>query len=242
MKIGIISDIHSNYDALSAVIKALKGAGVDMIVNAGDNVGYSPYPDECIRLLRDENVLGVMGNYDEAVGYGLGSCGCGECSIEVEKLRQTSLRWTRQNMSEETREYLRELPQYRMIGTDAGKVVVMHGGLNEINEHVYPEDDEKLADISRRTGATLVVLGHTHRAFLRAVGNTIFVNPGSVGKPVPGNTRASYAIADLGDRVDASLFQIEYPLERTIRAIEEAGLPELFGEMPRTEEKGDSLA
>lgn len=241
MKIGIISDIHGNYDALTTVLDAMKSAGVDMILNAGDNVGYSPFPDECVQLLQDENVAGVMGNYDEAVGFGLASCGCGDSCEAVERIRQASLKWTQDHVCDLTRDYLRGLPHYRTLGTDLGNIVVMHGGLYKINEHIYAQEDDKLADIAKRTRAVLVVMGHTHRPFCRTVGGTVFVNPGSVGKPTDGDPRASYALADLGERIEASLFRCEYPVEHNIRAIGEAGLPEIIGDMLRAG-RSDTLA
>lgn len=233
MKIGIISDIHSNYEALAAVMDAIREDGVEMIVNAGDNVGYSPFPDQCIRLLQDAHVEGVMGNYDEAVGYDKVSCGCGECCDALEAIRQASLKWTQGHVSGETREYLRSLPHYRMLGADFGKVLIAHGGLDAVSEHVYPENEEKLLDISERTGAALVVLGHTHRAFYRTVNDTVFVNPGSVGKPVDGDPRASYAVADINGETVVKLVRIRYPVERNISALVAAGLPEAIGDMLR---------
>jgi putative phosphoesterase len=241
MKIGIISDVHANYDALCAVFDELKRAGVNMVLNAGDNVGYSPFPDECVRLLKDELVQGVRGNYDEAVGFGLASCGCGDCCDAVERIRQASLRWTQGHVSDETLKYLRELPDYRLIGTDAGKILVMHGGLDLINEHIDAEDDERLQDIARRTGAVLVVMGHTHRAFQRAVGSTVFVNPGSVGKPTDGDPRASYAVVDVNGQISVSLCRVEYPVDHNVRALMEAGLPAAIGDMLR-DGRGDTLA
>ncbi len=241
MKIGIISDIHSNYDALMAVIAALKSADVDLIVNAGDNVGYSAFPDECIGLLEDEDIAGVMGNYDEAVGFGLASCGCGKTCETVEQIRQAALKWTQDHVSDATRDYLRGLPHYRLVGTDSGNIMVMHGGLYKINEHVFEHDDEKLADIAKRSRAKLVVTGHTHLPFSRTVDGTLFVNPGSVGKPVDNDPRASYAVAHLGDSVQANLFRIEYPVEHNIRALGEAGLPAIIGDMLRAG-RSDTLA
>lgn len=241
MKIGIISDIHGNYDALCAVFGELKRADVELVLNAGDNVGYSPFPDECVRLLKDELVQGVRGNYDEAVGFGLASCGCGDCCDAVERIRQASLQWTQGHVSDETLEYLRELPDYRLIGTDAGKIMVMHGGLDKINDHIDAEDDDRFMDIARRTDAALVVMGHTHRAFHRTMGGTVFVNPGSVGKPTDGDPRASYAIADMDGQILVSLCRIEYPIDHNVRALMEAGLPAAIGDMLR-EGRGDTLA
>ncbi|HMK46074.1 MAG TPA: metallophosphoesterase family protein [Methanocella sp.] len=241
MKIGIISDIHGNYDALSTVLDVLKKENVDLIVNAGDNVGYSPFPDECVRMLKDASVEGVRGNYDEAVGYDRESCGCGDCCETVEQIRRASLKWTQGQVSEETREYLRALPHYRMIGTGNGKILIMHGGLDKINELISPDDEDKLMEISIRTDARLIVLGHTHQAFSRTVNGTMFVNPGSVGKPVDGDPRASYAVANMGNGVNVRLSRTVYPVEHNIRALEEAGLPRAIGDMLR-KGRSDSLA
>jgi predicted phosphodiesterase len=94
MKIGIISDIHSNYEALFTVLNALKAESVDRTLNADDNVGYSAFPDEYIRLLNDANVEGVMGNYDKAIGHNLTSCGRGKCCEALKAVSKASLDWT----------------------------------------------------------------------------------------------------------------------------------------------------
>ena len=77
MKLGIIPDVHGNYEALKAVLIELKREGVNRIINAGDNVRYSAFPDECIELFKDEGIEGVMGNYDEAVAFSKHVFECG---------------------------------------------------------------------------------------------------------------------------------------------------------------------
>jgi len=67
MLAGIISDVHSNAVALRAVLLALEKAGVTKILHAGDVVGYNPYPDETIRLFRENNIISILGNHDLAM-------------------------------------------------------------------------------------------------------------------------------------------------------------------------------
>ena len=230
MKIGIISDVHSNRDALLAVMAALKREGVERIVNAGDNVGYSAFPDECVELLQSHGVDSVAGNYDYAVGFGLPDCGCGPACGELERVRQASLAWTKAHTSAEVKQYLSGLPELLMFGTDAGKVVVMHGGLDAINQHV-DGSAASLNEIASRTEAGIVIMGHTHRPFVKTVGGTVFVNPGSVGKPCDGDPRASYGVIEISYKIRARIERIEYPVERNVTALIDAGLPGEIGRM-----------
>lgn len=237
MKIGIISDIHGNYDALTVVIEEMKSAGVDLIVNAGDNVGYSPFPDECVRLLKRENIAGVMGNYDEAVGFKLSSCGCGNACEALEVIQQASLKWTQDCVSDDTREYLCGLPRNLQIETDFGNILIMHGHMYK-KEYIFEYNEKKFAEIARCSRAPLIIMGHTHLPSCMTVDGTVFVNSGSVGKPVDNDPRASYAIAEMGEQIQVDLFRTEYPVEQNIKALEEAGLPGIIGEWLREGRSG----
>lgn len=230
MKIGIISDIHSNMYALQAVLGALEREGVERIVNAGDNVGYSAFPDECVELLQKYGIDSVAGNYDHAVGFDLPDCGCGPACGELERIRQASLAWTKAHTSADVKQYLSDLPELLMFGTDAGKVMAMHGGLDALNQHV-DGSAASLNEITSRTEASIVIMGHTHRPFVKTIGGTVFVNPGSVGKPCDDDPRASYGIVDISGKVRARIERIEYPVERNITALIEAGLPGEIGRM-----------
>ena len=76
MRIAVISDIHSNILGLEAVLKDIEKKNVDLTVCTGDLVGYCTYPNEVINLIRQKNILTIMGNYDDAVGYEKLVCGC----------------------------------------------------------------------------------------------------------------------------------------------------------------------
>jgi putative phosphoesterase len=198
MKIGIISDIHSNSEALQSVMTELRIEGVHCIINAGDNVGYSAFPDACVKTIQSEGFYNVMGNYDDAVAYDRVECGCGEGDAETLRLREASLLWTQKNTSRETKDYLATLPGRLELKIGGTTFFAIHGGLNFLNEFIYEQDDAALLNIADRVKADIIVLGHTHKPFVREIKGKVFINPGSVGKPVDGDPRASCAIVELG--------------------------------------------
>lgn len=76
MRIALISDIHANLPALEAVLDAPAARAADALFHLGDLVGYAPWPNETVALIRDRNIAGVAGNYDSTVGTDYKHCGC----------------------------------------------------------------------------------------------------------------------------------------------------------------------
>ena len=233
MKLGIISDVHSNYDALKAVLRELNREGVNRIINAGDNVGYSAFPNECIELFKAEGIEGVMGNYDEAVAFSKPVCGCGYKDEEVAHIGHLSLAWTQENVNDKTREYLSALSKHLEFESPAGKVFAMHGGLEDLTQWITENDEGLLKEIALKKEARLVVLGHTHKPFVKEIDGTMFVNPGAVGRPFDGDPRASFAIVEITDSFNIQTKRIEYDVEKNIHALINAGLPHEIGIMLR---------
>jgi len=233
MRIGIISDVHGNYEALKAVLRELKREGIDRVINSGDNVGYSAFPNECIELLKTEGIEAVMGNYDEAVAFSRPICGCGYKDPEVAQIGHLSLTWTQKNTSDKTKEYLASLPKHLEFESPLGKIFALHGGLENLTQWITEKDADLLKDIASKTEARLVIMGHTHRPFVKEMAETVFVNPGSVGRPFDGDPRASFAIVEIADTFNIQIKRIEYDLEKNIHALINAGLPHEIGIMLR---------
>lgn len=234
MKLGIISDVHSNYEALKAVLRELNREGVNRIINAGDNVGYSAFPNECIELFKAEGIEGVMGNYDEAVAFSKPVCGCGYKDEEVARIGHLSLTWTQENVNDKAKVYLSGLPKHLEFESPIGKVFALHGGLEDLTQWITEKDTDLLKDIGLKKEAKLVILGHTHKPFGREVDGTVFVNPGAVGRPFDGNPRASFGIIEIGNSIDIQLKRVAYNVEKNIRELIDAGLPPEIGIMLRT--------
>lgn len=190
MKIGVLSDIHSNAVALQAVFSQLEDANVGEYICAGDVVGYYSRPNETISMLKELDPLTVRGNHDEGVTT--------ETPSSFNYYAKRSLDWNRRQLTEESRRFLRRLPPTIRMEVGGQEVFIAHGSpRNPINEYIHEGDiSEEFLDYSFERLPDVVILGHTHKPYVKSVDDTLVVNPGSVGQPRDRDPRASYAILD----------------------------------------------
>ncbi|MCY6370195.1 metallophosphoesterase family protein [Clostridium ganghwense] len=234
MKIAVISDIHSNVYALQEVIKDINNRNIDLTVCVGDLVGYCPFPNEVIDLIRKENILTIMGNYDDAVGNIRIVCGCDYPDPRDAENATTSLSWTIENTSEKNRKYLRELPKEMKLTFGEKEITFVHGSTRRINEYLK-ENSEEAKEVMEYFTEDILVCGHTHKPYYKMYGDKILVNAGSVGKSKTGNPHANYVIIDISKaNVIVDTIEVPYDFEKTAKAIEDAGLPKEFAEIIRT--------
>jgi predicted phosphodiesterase len=245
MRYALISDVHANLPALDAVLADIATrTDVDATYHLGDLVGYAPWPNETVALLRDRRIPGVAGNYDSTVGTDYKHCGCRYEDPRQEELSHLSYRWTRQHVSPATKSFLAALP-FRIDllprgGHTSGPRVILVHGTPTLNTLYWTEDrgDEfclKMAGLAGARPGDVIAFGHTHIPWHREVGGIQFVNTGSVGRPKDGDWRAGYVTVDLGGAsVAVQFIRVEYDLERTMRGIRESELPDDFAEYLRT--------
>ena len=199
MQYALFSDIHGNLAALQAVWKAIEADGLAdrPVLNAGDNVGYGPDPEACVRFLREHpQCLCAEGNYDKNVALypereaEYRKKWAGARPDKLAAIRRDSL-----TISEETRRWLRELPVEIGLDLNGVPVVLTHyspGSREGIGTWTL---DTRLVDLAASTNAQVVVCGHTHTPFVRRVGGILWVNPGSLGRSGDGKRR--YAVLTL---------------------------------------------
>lgn len=233
MRTLILSDIHSNWEALTAVIDdATERGGFDRIWCLGDIVGYGPDPGLCISLLRQHNAQAVAGNHD-VVAVGKAS------SADFNYAAKAAIEWTANNLSAEDNRYLSGLPTV----ITAEPFTLVHGTLRDhVNEYLL-ERDSALATLERLETRYCAV-GHTHLPFIcREDGGAIsfiefaeeqayplgeerlIINPGCVGQPRDRNPRPSYAIYD--DEANNVLrHRVEYRIQDTQEKMRDAQMPE----------------
>src|SRR5207244_7162937 len=128
----LISDIHANLPALEAVLADVDARQVDATYHLGDVVGYAPWPNETVALLRERSIGGVAGNYDSTVATDYKHCGCRYEDPRQEQLSHLSYDWTRRHVSPETKAYLGGLPFRIDLLPNGGhlagrRVVLVHG-------------------------------------------------------------------------------------------------------------------
>jgi len=239
MRYALISDVHANLPALEAVLADIdRRTDVEATYHLGDLVGYAPWPNETVALLRERVIAGVAGNYDSTVATGYKHCGCRYEDPRQEELSHLSYAWTLAHVSAETRRYLGGLPFEITIrpagGHAAGaELILVHGNQTLNTVYVFEErsDDflEKMGSALGARAGDAVCFGHTHKPWHRVVGGVHFVNAGSVGRPKDGDPRAGYLLLDAaGAEMTVDFVRVPYDVERSARAILESGLPDDF--------------
>ncbi len=235
MRYVIIGDIHSNWDALDAVLKDIDGQEADRFLCVGDLVGYGAEPQKCIRAVRERDFTCVAGNHDHAAIARL------DISYFNEHAREAVL-WTRQRLSVGNVEYLGGLS---LVETIDG-LTVAHGTVHAPDLFGYIET-VFAAQVSFHAMVTeIAFLGHSHVpiAFLENEGQDsvtytqsteielrhapkAIVNVGSVGQPRDDDPRACYAVYDQETQT-VELRRIEYDIEHAQAKIRKAGLPDVL--------------
>ena len=239
MKYALISDVHSNLPALEAVLADIDSQkDVDAIYHLGDLVGYSPWPNEVVALIRERSIPGIAGNYDSTVATDYDHCGCKADSPRGEELAHLSYEWTREHVTPETKRFLEALP-FRMDLRPRGghksrpQLVLVHG-TPTLNTLYWTEDRpdsfaSKMAKTAGLKEGDLVAFGHTHKPWYRLVEGVSFLNTGSVGKPKDGDWRASYVLVEAEEEIGPVEFErVEYDLERAVAGIRKSALPDEF--------------
>lgn len=210
MKFAVIGDIHANLPALEAALATIQADDVDAIISTGDIVGYLPYPNEVIDVLRQHKVVVVQGNHDARFdGIAI------ETPSSPEQLQAgASLQWTFQTLTDKNRDYLSNLPSQLRLNIGRRELLVVHGSHRANNEYVY-NDSEQLAQIASDIQADVFISGHTHEAYVSVVGGKTFINPGSVGKPKIASDLASYAVVEISaNHVQAEVKRVSYSTDK----------------------------
>ena len=245
MRYALISDIHGNLPALEAVLTHIDARDDEpSVYHLGDLVGYAPWPNEVVELLRERGIPGVAGNYDSTTAANYKHCGCKYEDARQEELSHFSYEWTRANTSDATKRWLGGLPfriDIRPLGGHlAGpRLILVHG--NPVLNTVYWTEDRsddfclKMAEQLGAKAGDVVAFGHTHKPWHRAVAGIHFVNTGSVGRPKDGDWRAGYVVVDVGaEAVSVEFMRVDYDLARAAEAVRASTLPDDFAEYLET--------
>jgi predicted phosphodiesterase len=209
----VISDIHGNAPALEAVLAEPH----DMLVCLGDVVGYGPEPGVCLRRIRARAELLLRGNHDHALATGAPP----GCRPNFRWLAEATTMLGLAQLSAEERKALGSLPADAYQSWDGVRHFFVHATPRDPLYRYLDADSAAWADEVGQVQASIVFVGHTHIQFRREAAGRTIVNPGSVGQPKDGDPRAAYALIDDGT---IHLRRVEYPVERTVAALEASGV------------------
>jgi predicted phosphodiesterase len=229
-KVAVFSDIHSNLEALEAVLADIKAKKITHLVCLGDIVGYNANPVECLERVRALNCPVVQGNHDMESTHDLDLS-------NYRELARVSLNYTRAALSPEQKKYLQHLP----LVLDYHGLSMVHSSLYEPAEFLYVETLVEASIHFSSQDSGICFCGHTHVACIFAQWDEPFelewnepvylepkvkylVNVGSVGQPRDRDWRAGYAVYDFKEST-VELCRVEYDVEKTAKKINDANLP-----------------
>jgi predicted phosphodiesterase len=234
----VVSDLHSNAEALRAVMSRVRRKRFDRIACLGDFVGYGAQPNHVLDKMRTMpwRKFYVRGNHDRVAS------GLDDGSMFNSAAREAAL-WTRDKLSPSNLRFLRELPLGPLHEED---MTICHGSPHDEDEYVFTE--AHAGRIFQESDSRMILFGHTHvpavywtrdrepvrGAFVDGDATVrldrryrYLINPGSVGQPRDRNPAASCAIIDT-TKYTAQFIRVEYDITKTQAAILKAGLPSIL--------------
>jgi putative phosphoesterase len=237
----LISDIHASLPALERVLAHARAESCTAFWNLGDLVGYGAFPDETVRLVRKLPGISILGNYDEKV------LTFPRKRVRWRKTKQPikfkAFEWAYENLSKKSRKFLKKRGREARVQEGVQSLWLTHGSPASIEEAILPDTPPvRLRELGAMAGAGIVLCGHSHIPFAFEFEGRWFLNPGSVGRPIDGDPRASYAILELGvESWSIQHYRLEYDVDRAADAIRSRGLPDEFARMLRTGRDLDAL-
>ncbi|MEW6213656.1 MAG: metallophosphoesterase family protein [Nitrospirota bacterium] len=230
MRYAVLSDVHSNLEALKAVLKDVGQRKIENIVFLGDAVGYGPNPNKCIELLVDRCKILLAGNHDWGV------LGLTDIAYFNEYARE-AIEWTRGVLTEENRKILKSFPVKKEIRN--GSIFLVHSTPKEPEEWHYLLTLWDAEINFHYFDNKFCFLGHSHQPFIierlssgelvtckeaARIGKSAryIINAGSVGQPRDGDPRACYVIID-DEKIE--IIKVPYDIETVQKKMRKEGLP-----------------
>jgi predicted phosphodiesterase len=230
MRFAVFGDIHANLEALEAVLADAEAHQCTHYVCLGDVVGYNANPHECVEIIRKLECPVVKGNHDEQASI--------ESGMEnFNPLAEEAINWTRENLTEEDKKWLRDLRLVRQVRD----FTIVHATLDTPHKWGYVFNQLDAAASFNYQHASICFYGHTHapRAYIRdgtvkgipldklriEPNKKYFINVGSVGQPRDGDWHAAYCIFSVEEQT-VQLRRIEYDIHTAQDKIVAAGLPQ----------------
>lgn len=221
-KIAVLADIHANLLALEEVIQDAERRGIEVFLNAGDLIGFGPFPNEVVEFLHSKNVMSVVGNYDLEVVKNY---------VKGKGAKGIALEFVKEELSKPCESYLLSLPLEFRFEIAGKRLLMVHGSPASIEEHLCGDSRiERLKALAVSAIADVVIVGHSHEQFRREVDGVSFINPGSVGRPGDGNPQTAYAIMSFIP-FNVEFVRLDYNVAAAADALRKRELPESFAQM-----------
>jgi predicted phosphodiesterase len=242
IQIAVFSDVHGNLPALEVVLKDIEARGIHQKFCLGDLVDFAPWGNEVIEKIRSLNILCLMGNHDERIAFDIPVVPLSKHSEEETEARFIAIDHSKKYITKENKKFLSELPFHLKLNYKVGKkhwdIQLVHSSLSSNDTYLYEsEEDEIFIRMLKESQSDVIVMGHTHLSFKKQFeNNTWAINCGSMGRSKEENRLASYLVLTLDEeKITPEIVQLSYPLEETIRGIEESDIPDYYASFLKNE-------
>jgi len=237
MKYIIFSDVHSNLEALQALLHHKKTKGADKFLFLGDMVGYGPDPEKVIKLFSQiKNLHLVRGNHDKVIADL-------EPSSLFNPIAAVSAEWSKTRLSDKDRRFIKKMPRGPQVIDRF--ITICHG--SSFDEDYYIFSSFEASESIKLMNTAIGFFGHTHYPILyytrnektdslpmkentkiKLDANTRYlINPGSIGQPRDKNPASSFIIFN-SDKMEIQFIRFPYEIKSTQEKIMAAGLPEIL--------------
>lgn len=228
MKIGILTDIHNNAVALKAMLSELERRGCEQYICCGDIIGIGPYPEETVSLMRGLPDLGqcIKGNHEYYLTQGMPEVFPNESGMEEAEMKHHL--WEHSLLSSKSKNFLQSLPDACVFTIEGKAIKVMHYAMESamrFKKYVQQPTEDELKELFENTWIDIFIYGHDHAPHT-VIGETIYINPGSLGCPGRDRNIARAGVLAIEETITYEPVQIKYDAEKVVRDIEHFQYPD----------------
>lgn len=229
MRIGIITDIHNNCDALNAVLDNFSSLGVDKIICCGDIIGIGPKPEETVkRMMSLNNLECVRGNHDNYLINGMPNIVPNDEMMDYGEMEHH--KWEHSRLSNESLIFIKSLPFSKVLNINDKKIYIAHYSMNSNNKYVNYTHSPSLNDLKimfQKVYADIIIYGHNHNPSVNNESDKWYINSGSLGCPIGTSNCARAGILNIdNDNVDYEQLNVTYDVNKVIGDIKNIKYPD----------------
>lgn len=228
MKFGIITDIHNNLTALSAVVKRLQEIKCDKIICCGDIIGIGPYPEETVQyMMQIHNLIAVRGNHEKYLLEGMPDDYPNKENMGFEEMKHH--KWEHSMLSFESIAFLEKLPSRADIAYEGFRISVMHYWMDSERNYINYKMNPTAKDLNNMFSdvrSDIILYGHNHCRNI-CKGDKLYINVGSLGCPAQDKNIARAGVLKLENgNAEVQPIDVEYDVNSVISSIDKLNYPD----------------
>lgn len=232
MKIGIISDVHSNIDALKDTFKKFNDEKVDKVICLGDVIGIGPYPEKCIDFFinnKDMFISFVKGNHENYLLNGIQKKNHNEKDAKPMTDEEIATHvWNHSRLNNEQIKFIGNLKDKDFLEIEGKKIVVGHYPTDENNKFkrfIKKPNVEQIKELFKEKQADIYLFGHTHQKYYLEDNCKYYINPGSMGCPINSKGANAGILEIHNNKIEYKQLEIKYDIKKVISEIKQLNYP-----------------